>query len=303
MKNYKVYKHTFPNEKIYIGITNISIQRRWRNNGEGYKKQFVYRAIQKYGWINTKHEILFENLTKEEAEQKEIELIAQYKSNQRKFGYNVSNGGNCIGKHSEESRKKMSLSRKGLFAGEKNPMWNKVVSNETRKKISDANKGKKRTLETIQKTAEKNTGKKRTLESRKRMSNSAKGKIVSEETKKKMLLSKIGKKHTEEEKIKISLSNKGKHNVPCSEIAKKKISEANKGINNFFYGKHHSNEVKEFLSERLSKPIICVETNKMYRNTKQAAFELGNKDRTNILSALRGKTKTAYGYHWRYKDE
>ena len=30
---------------------------------------------------------------------------------------------------------------------------------------------------------------------------------------------------------------------------------------------------------------------------------LGNKDRTNINHALLGKTKTAYGFHWRYKNE
>ena len=303
MNNYKVYKHTFPNNKIYIGITNISTERRWRKDGSGYKEQFVYRAILKYGWENVKHEILFENLTKEQAELKEIELIKFYKSNQRDFGYNLANGGNCTGTHSEESRRKMSISRKGLLAGEKNPMWHKVVSVETRKKISEANKGKKLKLETIQKIANKNRGKKRTLESRKKMSNSAKGKIVTEETRKKMSLSKIGKKHTEEEKLKISLSNKGKHSVPCPEERKKKISIANSGKNNFFYGKHHTDEVKEFLSKQLSKPIICVEINKVYRNTKQASIDLGNKDRTNILSALRGKTKTAYGYHWRYVDE
>ena len=80
------------NGKIYIGITNMSVNRRWRNNGEGYKGQFVYRAIKKYGWENVKHEVLFENLTQQEAEQKEIELIAFYKSNQIEFGYNLAKG-------------------------------------------------------------------------------------------------------------------------------------------------------------------------------------------------------------------
>lgn len=40
-----------------------------------------------------------------------------------------------------------------------------------------------------------------------------------------------------------------------------------------------------------------------WKENKVAGTILGNKDRTNILSALRGKTKTAYGYHWRYCDE
>ena len=54
--SYTVYKHTFPNNKVYIGITSQSVSRRWRN-GEGYrnKQQLIYRAILKYGWDNIKH--------------------------------------------------------------------------------------------------------------------------------------------------------------------------------------------------------------------------------------------------------
>ena len=59
--------------------------------GNLYLKQY-----KKYGWKNIKHEILFKNLNKEEAEQKEIELIAKYKSNQIEFGYNIANGGSHV---------------------------------------------------------------------------------------------------------------------------------------------------------------------------------------------------------------
>ena len=107
---WKVYKHTSPSNKIYIGITSKkNINQRWKN-GEGYKNQVFYNAIQKYGWDNIKHEILFENLTKEEAEEKEIELIAFYKSNQLNFGYNRDNGGNCIGTFSDSHKKNLSIS-------------------------------------------------------------------------------------------------------------------------------------------------------------------------------------------------
>lgn len=90
-----VYKHTSPNGKVYIGITSLNPIRRW-NNGKGYSSQpYFFRAILKYGWDNFNHEILFSDLTKEEACQKEVELIKSYKSNGSKYGYNISSGGEC----------------------------------------------------------------------------------------------------------------------------------------------------------------------------------------------------------------
>lgn len=93
MENWSAYKHTCPNGKVYIGITSYDINIRWRNAGKGYKGMFFYKAIQKYGWDNIQHEILFTNLAEEQAYEKEIELIAKYKSNQREFGYNLAIGG------------------------------------------------------------------------------------------------------------------------------------------------------------------------------------------------------------------
>ena len=115
--NYIVYLHTnIIDGKRYVGITSQKAHDRWKN-GLGYShNEYFTRAINKYGWDNFKHEILFIDLTKEEAEQKEIELIELYKSNQRRYGYNISNGGECIGKHSEESKLKMSTTRKGRIA-------------------------------------------------------------------------------------------------------------------------------------------------------------------------------------------
>lgn len=105
--NYTVYMHVFPNNKKYIGITMQKILRRWRYNGTGYKGQIVYNAIQKYGWENVKHEILFEHLTKEEAENKEKEMIKKYKSNNIKYGYNVEKGGFHNGEMAESTKEKL----------------------------------------------------------------------------------------------------------------------------------------------------------------------------------------------------
>lgn len=98
------------NNKKYIGITQQKPQIRWQK-GTGYKPTSHFRrAIDKYGWDNFEHEVLFDNLTAEEAAFKERELIAQYNTTNREYGYNNSDGGE-IGfhfTHSEEAKKKMS---------------------------------------------------------------------------------------------------------------------------------------------------------------------------------------------------
>lgn len=39
MNNYIVYKHTIPSEKVYIGITSMKPEKRWKTCGG---KTFVY---------------------------------------------------------------------------------------------------------------------------------------------------------------------------------------------------------------------------------------------------------------------
>ena len=147
---YTLYRHVNKeNNKIYIGITKTSPQKRW-NKGNGYKRSvYFYSAIKKYGWDGFEHEVLLRGLTKEQAELKEIEFIKYYKSNFRDFGYNLNNGGNCVGTLSESTRHKMSLAKKGKYTGINNPNYGKhpilkgsPCSEETKNKISEAKKGK-----------------------------------------------------------------------------------------------------------------------------------------------------------------
>lgn len=86
---YLVYKHTDPCGKVYIGITRNLPALRW-NEGDGYKTQRkFYKAIQKYGWIHFKHEIIAAGLSENDAKEVENALIFQYRSNEEAFGYNT----------------------------------------------------------------------------------------------------------------------------------------------------------------------------------------------------------------------
>lgn len=109
--NYKVYKHTCPNGKVYIGMTKCNPLERW-GNGFGYESQtYFWRAIVKYGWINIKHEVLYENLSKQEAEEMEIKLIKEYNSQDINYGYNIDLG--CQHITSKEVRDKLAVYNKG----------------------------------------------------------------------------------------------------------------------------------------------------------------------------------------------
>ena len=64
--NYTVYQHVTPDGLYYFGQTN-NIKRRWRNNGAEYKRTSLQPYIEKYGWDNIKHIVLFRDQTRENA--------------------------------------------------------------------------------------------------------------------------------------------------------------------------------------------------------------------------------------------
>lgn len=152
-----------------------------------------------------------------------------------------------------ESREKLSKSQKGLFAGEKHPLWGKHHSEETRRKIGLAHKGKKDTEETRIKRSLSHMG----------LVSPNKGKTFSKEWKDKMSKSHKGintwlkgKKHTEEHNKKISQAGLGRIHT---EEAKRKMSEAQKGekgsnwqggLSFEFYPQEWSKTLKRSIRER-----------------------------------------------------
>lgn len=172
-RSYYIYKHTSPYGKVYIGMTCQEPIKRWKY-GWGYKNNHHFdSAIQKYGWDNFEHEILFTGLTQDEASIKERELIEKYKSNNPEFGYNISSGG-YGGREgvpqSDEAKRKVSEANKGRFAGEKNyfynihrcqeenPFYGKHHSEETKAKLSNLRSGEKKSDDFKRKISKATTG-------------------------------------------------------------------------------------------------------------------------------------------------
>ena len=89
-----IYKITFPNNKIYIGLSNNIYRRMLEHNTDFRNNLPIEKAIQKYGKI-TEFEIL--ELIPSENRKLMIERkkywINFYNSTNKDVGYNISNGG------------------------------------------------------------------------------------------------------------------------------------------------------------------------------------------------------------------
>lgn len=169
MNKYCVYKHTAPNGKVYIGITKSARpEYRWKS-GYGYEyNEYFARAIKKYGWKNFQHDILFSDLSEDDACIKEKELIAEYKSCNRKYGFNLTSGGEHY-EHSEESKQKIGK----VHLGRKHP----PLTEEQRKRRCEIARLRRQSAITREKISKANIGKHFADEAlRKKMSENRKGK-------------------------------------------------------------------------------------------------------------------------------
>lgn len=137
MGQYVVYVHQNKlNKKRYIGITN-NTSKRWCARGKRYDgcPRFA-AAIRKYGWDCFTHEIIESGLTLEEANDRERFYIAKFKTTDKKYGYNIAEGGSnaptMLGRHhSMETRQKMREKALG-----------RVISEDQRRKHSEVMTGK-----------------------------------------------------------------------------------------------------------------------------------------------------------------
>jgi group I intron endonuclease len=198
MKKIGIYKITSPSGKVYIGQA-IDIERRWNMYRLLHCKSQIklYNSFISYGVENHTFEIIkeceiYELNYYERHFQEYFDAIGEY-------GLNciLTNVGEKKQVHNEETIKKMSEWHKGKVVSKetrkKISEASKNISEETRKKMSESKKGTKQSEETIKKRVEKIKGKKRSEESKQKMSEKHKGKKMSEEARKKMSESKSKK--------------------------------------------------------------------------------------------------------------
>lgn len=245
------------NGKKYVGFDSNWPSRKKHHENQtfrtpgtkGYSKTNFHNALRKYGFENFDWVVLETYEPIDEFDRYCLNVLEpKHISEQNSFeeGYNSTLGGEgSYGfRFTEEQRNelKRGLKERG------HPMKGRSHSEETRKTLSEKNKGARNLTEEqleqlransknywyslseeeqkekIEKTASKLRGKPRSEETKKKISEANKN--PSQETRKKISDSQKGKTHSEETKKKISESGKGRI---VSEETRKKISESKTG--------------------------------------------------------------------------
>lgn len=244
-----LYRLTFPNGKVYIGITVRTVMARLRAHVRyaiaGKNLCPVHRALLKFGVDAVVVETLS---TAPRAELPALEIAAIAQHNCRvPAGYNVSPGGE--GKpgvpKSEEHKAKMratwlgrkhspealALMSKVQQARVKTPEEKAAKAAamrrpEVRAKLAEAAKGVRQSEETVAKRVAKLVGRKATEETREKMRLAQLGRTASDETRAKIGAASAGRAHGPEARAKISAALKGKTK---SEEHRKALSDSRKG--------------------------------------------------------------------------
>lgn len=201
-------------QKVYIGQTTQSLQRRMSNHFTGKGCKYFHAAIVKYGRMAFVWEILEEHSSKESLDEAEIKWIKYYNSTDPSKGYNLSEGGNGGGRHpcSAESNQKrretmlrkyetMTPEDRQIFASQKGVK----KSEETKQKLSQSHKGQVFTEEHRRKLIEaRNLREEVSVETRQKISAANKGKIRSVESREKYRQAAIKREFAKKQKGEMS---------------------------------------------------------------------------------------------------
>lgn len=179
------------NGKQYIG-SSVNVEKRWMGHRSALRNNKHHATYLQHAWSKYGEEFFsFELLWK--CEPDECLYEEQLALNNIKCEYNVCTVAGSPGhrKLSNETKKKIGDSNRG-----------RVASDETKKKMSMARKSRKLSAETIEKIAAKHRGMKRSDESRAKMSAAAKTKKKPLKIKRNPVSEKTRQKQRENSKLK-----------------------------------------------------------------------------------------------------
>lgn len=180
-RSWAVYKATSPSGKVYVGITcrDLGVRRiEHRYLARVRSNRHFANALGKYGRA-MKWEVLADEVaTLEEANRLERAFIAQFRSSDRRFGYNLTEGGDGVVANAE-TRAKMSASAKARGV--------------TKRQLANLDKargdfwvGRKHSDEAKQKMSASKAGRRISDEWRQKMSEAHQGRVFSDEHKQKI---------------------------------------------------------------------------------------------------------------------
>ena len=240
------------NSKCYVGQTTKTVQGRIKDHLKTDSR--VGNALRKYGLESFDKYIFY--VPKNWLDYFETEMIKKLKTI-KPYGYNIESGGNKL----------------------------KELHEETKIKIGNKNRGRKRPIEAIIKSANSNIGKKRTEETRIKLSEASKGNK-----------SNLGRHFSEEHKLKLSISNantnKGKK---LSQEHKEKLSASHKGRIPWNKGKEHTEEAKKKISESLKEKYLSNKeykekiSNSLIGNKHTLGHKLSEEHKKKVSEALKGR--------------
>jgi len=274
-ESYCVYIHTnLINNKQYVGQTKRSAYSRWGEHGENYcrtNKHGEYtkfgEAIIEYGWDNFSHEIIFDNLTSEEADVLEISLINELDTFNN--GYNSTLGG------------------KGEFYApwDNEDYYNQMV--QVGKKLWEDQ-------EFIDKMSLLSKQRWLNFDTREYMIKRMKESWQDEELKKRF------------SKIRHNALKKVWERPEYRQFQSENMSKRNKEelwTKPEFREMHIQQMKKRWENgelQKICKPVICIDTGIVY-NSVNAASRDTHISNTSIIACCKGKCESVKGTHWQYQ--
>lgn len=212
------------NGKVYVGSAAFSLRARLRDHKSLLRRgvhgnKHLQSAWNKYGWSAFQFDVV-ERCLPERCIKREQCWIDDKGSASNKKGYNINPtaGSSLWRPNSEATRAKLSKAMKGreITWTDKlsDALKGRVISEETRAKISASLTGRRKDPAAVEKGAAKIRGRKYTEEHRTAIGNGRRGILHSEESKVKISAGNMGNKnhlgkpHTEESKRKMSLAHK-----------------------------------------------------------------------------------------------